>query len=261
MTAVDPVRYSRHLALPQVGSDGQRRLEQSSVLVVGLGGLGSVASLYLANAGVGHLVINDFDRVDATNLPRQILFRESDVGEYKTHATAERLRAANPAPHVNVLNRRLDADELRDAVGACSVVVDCTDNFPTRLQLNAACVVARRPLVTGAAIRFEGQVAVFPNEVATGPCYRCLYSDEDDNFANCAGQGILAPVAGTIGALLATEALKLLLGLQSGLRNHLWIYDALSGATRAVAIRKSPTCPVCSASSAGAATAATDRRE
>ena len=246
MTTVDPVRYSRHLALPQVGANGQRRLERSSVLVVGLGGLGSVASLYLANSGVGHLVINDFDRVDVTNLPRQILFRESDVGEYKTHATAERLRAANPAPHVNVLNRRLDEDELRDAVGACSVVLDCTDNFPTRLRLNAACVATRRPLVTGAAIRFEGQVAVFPNQDDDSPCYRCLYSDEDENFANCAGQGILAPVAGTIGAMLATEALKLLLGLESGLRDHLWIYDGQSGATRTVAIRKAPACPVCS---------------
>jgi molybdopterin/thiamine biosynthesis adenylyltransferase len=122
-----------------------------------------------------------------------------------------------------------------------------SDNFPTRIQLNAACVRARTPLVTGAAIRFEGQVAVFPNDDAASPCYRCLYSDEDENFANCAGQGILASVAGTIGALVATEALKLLLGLDSGLRNHLWIYDGRSGATRAVAIRKAPDCPVCAA--------------
>ncbi len=258
MTTVDPVRYSRHVALPQVGAEGQRRLEQSSVLVVGLGGLGSVASLYLANAGTGHLVINDFDRVDTTNLPRQILFRESDVGEYKTHATAERLRAANAAPRVNVLNRRLDADELRDAASACDLVLDCTDNFQTRLQLNAACVAARKPLVTGAAIRFEGQVAVFLNDDAASPCYRCLYSDEDENFANCAGQGVLAPVAGTIGALVATEALKLLLGLESGLRNRLWIYDGLSGATRTVAIRKAPDCPVCAAPAVGAPSGATD---
>jgi molybdopterin/thiamine biosynthesis adenylyltransferase len=251
MTRVDPVRYARHLALPQVGADGQRRLEQSRVLVVGLGGLGSVASLYLAGAGVGNLVINDFDRVDTTNLPRQILFRESDVGEYKTHATAERLRAANPAPHVSVLNRRLDPDELRDAVGACQLALDCTDNFPTRLMLNAACVAARKPLVTGAAIRFEGQVAVFPNDGAGAPCYRCLYSDEDENFANCAGQGILAPVAGTVGTLLATEALKLLLDLPSGLRNHLWAYDGLSGATRLIGVRKNPGCPVCGSAAAG----------
>ena len=251
MTRVDPLRYSRHLALPQVGESGQRRLERSSVLVVGLGGLGSVASLYLANAGVGHLVISDFDRVDATNLPRQILFRDSDVGEYKTHATAERLRVANPALHVSVLNRRLDADEMRDAASACSLVLDCTDNFSSRLALNAACVITRKPLVTGAAIRFEGQAAVFLNNDSTSPCYRCLYSDEDENFASCAGQGVLAPVAGTIGALLATETLKLLLGLDSGLRNRLWIYDGLSGATRIVAISRGADCPVCGQKSTG----------
>ena len=251
MSPVDPIRYSRHVALPQIGSSGQQRLEQASVLVVGLGGLGSVASLYLANAGVGHLVINDFDTVDATNLPRQILFRDSDVGEYKTHATAERLRAANPAPQVSVLNRRLDEDELRDAASACSVVLDCTDNFPTRLRLNAACVAVRKPLVTGAAIRLEGQVALFPNDDVTSPCYRCLYSDEDESFGNCAGQGILASVAGTIGALLATEVLKRLVGLESGLRNRLWLYDGLSGATRMVAIRKNPTCPVCAVAQKG----------
>lgn len=245
MTGVDPVRYSRHLALPQFGAEGQQKLEAASVLVVGLGGLGSVASLYLANAGVGHLVINDFDRVDATNLPRQILFRAADVGEYKTHATAQRLKDANPAPQVNVLNRRLDADELRDAVHGCDLVVDCTDNFPTRLALNSACVRARKPMVSGAAIRFEGQVAVFPHDEANGPCYRCLYSDEDDNFANCAGQGVLAPVAGMIGALVATETLKLLLGLESGLRNRLWAYDGLSGSVRTITIRKAPGCPAC----------------
>ncbi|MEZ5564599.1 MAG: HesA/MoeB/ThiF family protein [Gammaproteobacteria bacterium] len=246
MSRVDPVRYSRHLTLPQFGESGQQRLESASVLVVGLGGLGSVASLYLANAGVGHLIINDFDRVDATNLPRQILFRAADVGEFKTDATAEYLRAANPAPQVTMLNRRLDTDELSDAVRNCSLVLDCTDNFPTRLNLNLACVQARKPMISGAVIRFEGQVAVFDNGNNESPCYRCLYSDEDDNFANCAGQGVLAPVAGTIGTLLATESLKFLLGLESGLRNRLWVYDGLSGATHSIGIPKSADCPVCS---------------
>lgn len=245
MSPVDPARYSRHLALPQFGADGQQRLGQARVLILGLGGLGSVASLYLANAGVGHLLINDFDQVDVTNLPRQILFTAGDVGQDKTHATAERLRAANPAPRVSVFNRRLDADELLDAARGCDVLVDCTDNFPTRLAINAACAAAGKPLVTGAAIRFEGQVAVFTDQRGDGPCYRCLYADEDENFANCAGQGILAPVAGTIGTLVATETLKLLLGLDSGLRNHLWIYDGLSGSTRTIAIRKAPACPAC----------------
>jgi adenylyltransferase/sulfurtransferase len=245
----DSLRYARHIALPRFGIEGQERLGQSSALIVGLGGLGSIASLYLANAGIGHLLINDFDRVDASNLPRQLLFRAGDTGAFKTDATAARLQEANPAVRVSTLNRQLDVDALKTAAQDCDVVLDCTDNFRTRLLINTACVATRKPLVSGAAIRFEGQVAVFPNE-GTGPCYRCLYSDEDDNFESCAGQGILAPIAGLIGAMLATEALKLLLDLDAGLpgaglRNRLWVYDGLSGATRSVAIRRKPDCPVC----------------
>ena len=240
----DSLRFARHIALPQFGAQGQERLAQSSALIVGLGGLGSVASLYLANAGIGQLLINDFDRVDASNLPRQLLFRAADVGSFKANATAARLREANPAVQVSALNRQLDASALEAAARDCDVVLDCTDNFRTRLLINAACVATRKPLVSGAAIRFEGQVAVFPNR-GTGPCYRCLYSDEDENFASCAGQGILAPVAGTIGTIQASEALKLLLGIESGLHDCLWAYDGLSGATRRVRIRRKSGCPAC----------------
>ncbi len=242
----ESLRFARHIALPQFGAQGQERLAQSSALIVGLGGLGSVASLYLANAGIGQLLINDFDRVDASNLPRQLLFRASDVGAFKTESTAVRLRDANPSVQVNTLNGQLDVDALKAAAQDCDLVLDCTDNFRTRLLINEACVATRKPLVSGAAIRFEGQIAVFPN-CGTGPCYRCLYSDEDENFESCAGQGILAPVAGTVGTIQATEALKLLLGLDSGLCDHLWVYDGLSGATRSVAIQRKPDCPVCSA--------------
>ena len=242
----DALRFARHIALPQFGTRGQKRLAQSGALIVGLGGLGSVASLYLANAGIGRLLINDFDRVDASNLPRQLLFRADDVGAFKTEATAVRLRDANPSVRVNTLNRQLDVDALKAAAQDCDVVLDCTDNFHTRLLINEACVATRKPLVSGAAIRFEGQLAVFPNR-GTGPCYRCLYSDEDENFESCAGQGILAPVAGTVGTMQATEALKLLLGLDSGLSDRLWVYDGLSGATRSVAIQRKPGCPVCGA--------------
>lgn len=240
----DSLRYARHIALPQFGAQGQERLGQSSALIIGLGGLGSVASLYLANAGIGHLLINDCDRVDASNLPRQLLFRTADVGRFKTEVTAARLLETNPALRVSTYNRQLDADALRAAAQDCDVVLDCTDNFRTRLLINQACVTTRKPLVSGAAIRFEGQVAVFPNQGA-GPCYRCLYTDEDENFGSCAGQGILAPVAGTIGTMQATEALKLLLGIESGLCNQLWVYDGHSGATRSIAIRRRPHCLVC----------------
>lgn len=241
----DTTRYARHLALPQFGAAGQARVAAGSVLVVGLGGLGSVATQYLAAAGVGHLVINDFDRVDETNLPRQVLFTPADVGEFKTHATAARLKAANPDSRVSVLNRRLDAAELADAAGACDVVVDATDSFATRLAVNAACVATRRPLVSGAAIRFQGQVAVFTAPGGGGPCYRCLYAEDDENLAGCAGQGIFAPVAGTVGTVMAGEALKLLLGLDSGLRDRLWLHDGLAGGNRLLALRRSDGCPAC----------------
>lgn len=246
MTEPDPLRYARQIALPQLGMDGQARLGQGSALVIGLGGLGATAALYLGNAGVGHLVINDYDRVDASNLPRQILFQPADVDQYKTHAAAEKLRAWNPALRVSVLNRRLDDDELAEAVAACSVVLDCTDNFATRLKINQACAAAGRPLVMGAAIRFEGQVGVFRHEGDGQPCYQCLYADTDENFDDCAGQGIFAPVAGAVGCLMATEAMKIIAGLGSELDGRLWIYDGLAGTSRNLGIALNPQCPVCS---------------
>lgn len=245
MTRPDLLRYSRHLALPQVGEKGQERLAAATVLVVGLGGLGSVASLYLATGGVGHILLNDFDRVDLTNLPRQILFRDGDVGTYKTTATATQLRAANPGIRISELNRQLNTTELSAAASACSLLVDCSDNFATRLQINRVCVSLNKPLVTGAALRFQGQVGVFLNQGKAGACYRCWYTEENENLETCAGQGILAPVAGTIGALVATESLKVLLAISSGLQNHLWLYDGLTGASHTVSVLKVPDCPAC----------------
>lgn len=245
MSDVSQLRYSRHIGLPQIGPDGQQRIERGSALVVGLGGLGATAALYLANAGVGHLVINDFDRVDVTNLPRQILFRPDDIGTFKTHAAAQKLKAWSPDIRVTVLNRRLAEDELTEAATACAVVLDCTDNFATRVLLNQICLEGSTPLVSGAAIRFEGQLAVFRHDRPSGPCYRCLYSEQDENFEDCAGQGILGPVAGTVGCMMATEALKVLAGLESELAGHLWLYDGLAGSSRSVGIRKRADCPAC----------------
>jgi adenylyltransferase/sulfurtransferase len=239
------VRYSRHLALPQFGPEGQQRLAKASVLVVGLGGLGTVAALYLANAGVGRLLLNDFDRVDASNLPRQILYRQADCGEYKARAAARALLGLNPAVQVTALDQRLAEAALAEAVAGVDAVLDCTDNFASRVLLNAACLAARKPLVSGAAIRFEGQVALFRHDLGRGPCYRCLYTEEDENLADCAGQGILAPVAGMVGTLQATEALKLLVGIDSGLHNRLWVHDAISGRSHRVAISQRPDCPAC----------------
>ena len=241
----ETLRYSRHVSLPRFGAEGQQRLARSTALIVGLGGLGAPASLYLANAGLGRLVLNDFDRVDVTNLPRQILFRAEDIGESKTSATSRRLATMNPDLAVTELNQRLAEAELAEVITACDVVLDCTDNFSTRMMINQACVATGTPLVSGAAIRFEGQLAVFRPDQPDGPCYRCLYSEEDENLENCAGQGILASLAGTVGCMMATEAIKLLVGIGSEIDGKLWVYDGLAGTTRTLRIRRLPDCPVC----------------
>jgi molybdopterin/thiamine biosynthesis adenylyltransferase len=240
-------RFARQIALPQINLRGQKRLADSHVLIAGLGGLGSAAALYLANSGIGRLTLNDFDRVDVTNLPRQILFDERDIDTFKTTATAGRLRQYNSEIHIEELNRRLSAAELLEAVTDCDVALDCMDNFSARGAINRACHEAGRPLVSGAAIRFEGQLAVFRHDVPNdnNACYNCLYTEQDENLENCAGQGILGSVVGTIGCMMATEAVKLLIGLESSLNGKLWVYDALGGTTKTIGIKRRAECPVC----------------
>ena len=245
MSEDNELRFSRQLSLPQIGSAGQARLAGSTVLVVGLGGLGATASLYAANAGIGHLLINDFDRIDVTNLPRQILFNPANVGEFKAAATARALTLRNPDLDVTELTQRLAESELGEIISHCDAVLDCTDNFASRTRINKVCVATGTPLITGAAIRFEGQLAVFRADKSKSPCYSCLYSEQDENLEDCAGQGILAPVVGTIGCMIATEAIKVLLGLDSDLDGSLWAYDGLTGATRTVKINRRADCPVC----------------
>lgn len=245
MSTADPVRYARQLSLEQLGESGQQRLREARVLIMGAGGLGNPAGLYLASSGVGQLHIHDFDTVDRSNLPRQILFRDADTDRPKAEVMAVRLRELNPDCAALGFSRRLTAEALAEAVRSSAVVLDCTDNFASRWMINAACHAARTPLVSGATIRFEGQLAVFPFRDGTGPCYRCLYTEADENLLDCAGQGILAPVAGTVGAMMATEAIKLLLGLDSALVHALWLYDGLAGATRTVRIKAQASCPVC----------------
>jgi adenylyltransferase/sulfurtransferase len=237
-------RYARQIALADVGAEGQAKLGRTRMLVVGLGGLGCPAALYLATSGVGRLVLNDFDRVDETNLPRQILFGPEDVGALKVEAAKKRLTALNPGVDVAVLAERLDAPALEAAVGDVDIVLDGTDNFTTRFAVNRACVARRVPLVSGAAVRVEGQIAVFPNDGA-GPCYACLYNDEDEWLGDCQGNGVLAPVPGVIGTLMAEEALKLAMGWGSSLRNRLLLWDAKRGDWQNVALKRDPECVVC----------------
>ena len=239
-------RYARHEALPEIGQEGQERIGKGRVLIVGLGGLGCSAAQYLAGSGVGTLILNDFDRVDETNLSRQILYDSRDVGELKVDAARKRLNLMNPDIRIRCLSERLSPATLLSHIEAVSIVLDGTDNFATRLAVNHAAVKARVPLVTGAAVRFEGQLSVFLN-TGTGPCYRCLYCDEDEWLGNCQGTGVVAPVPGVIGTLMAMEALKLLLGLDSALHHRLHLWDGKRGEWRDVALKTDPECLDCQA--------------
>jgi adenylyltransferase/sulfurtransferase len=237
-------RDARHMALAQIGAQGQERIAAGSALVVGVGGLGCAAATYLASAGVGQLFLVDFDTVDATNLGRQVLFSPGDIGEPKAAVAADRLAQQNPAIRIRPITDRLDGRALKEAVANAAVVLDCTDNFATRFQVNDACVETGRCLVSGSAIRFEGQLAVFGPDYTESPCYRCLYSEADESLLDCAGNGVFAPVPGVIGTMMAAEALKFLAGLESP-RGALRLYEADNGRFHTVKIPKRPDCPAC----------------
>ena len=238
-------RYSRHILLPQVGLEGQQKLLNARTMIIGLGGLGSPLAMYLAAAGVGHLVIADDDSVDLSNLQRQIIHRTEDIGRAKTDSARATLSALNPSVKVTAYDHRLTEDELADEIALADVVADASDNFATRFMLNAVCVKTQKPLVSGAAIRMEGQVAVFDHRRADSPCYRCLYKDEDGEQEGCAQLGVLAPLPGIIGSVQAVEVIKLLLNIGAPFSGRLLLLDALSMEWRTVALRKDPACPVC----------------
>jgi adenylyltransferase/sulfurtransferase len=239
-------RYARHLIMPEVGTEGQRRLKAAKVLVIGTGGLGSPLGLYLAAAGVGRLGLVDFDRVDVSNLHRQVLYSGGDVGRPKVEAAIERLRGINP--HVELVPHeiRLDSSNALGLFADYDLVVDGSDNFPTRYLVNDACVLAGKPNVFGSIFRFEGQVSVFWG--ARGPCYRCLFPEPPPPgmVPSCAEGGVLGVLPGIIGALQANEAIKLILGEGEPLIGRLLLFDALKLRFRELKLRKSPDCPVCS---------------
>jgi adenylyltransferase/sulfurtransferase len=239
------LRYARHLALPEVGLDGQRVLKASRVLCVGAGGLGSPLALYLAAAGVGTLGIVDFDEVDVSNLQRQLLHRTDDVGRLKLDSAVDRLREVNP--HVGVVRHptRLSAENALEILADYDVVVDGTDNFPTRYLVNDACVLLGKPNVYGSIFRWEGQVSVFGAK--DGPCYRCLFREPPPPglVPNCAEGGVMGVLPGIIGSMQAMETIKLLLGVGDSLAGRLLIFDALEMTWREVRLRRNPECPVC----------------
>jgi len=242
---VNEARYARHIVLPEVGHDGQQRLARSKVLIVGLGGLGCPAAQLLATSGIGQLWLNDFDTVDLSNLPRQILYSPQDAGLPKTQAAAQRLSAMNDEVSLELINRRIaGVDEFAQIIENVDVVLDGTDNFAARFAVSDACVRTQTPLVSGAAIRLEGQVVVFAND-GSGPCYRCIYSEDDEWLGNCQGNGVLAPVTGVIGSMMALEAIKVLLAMPGSEASVLRLWDARSGEWNRVAVRRNPNCRSC----------------
>lgn len=239
------LRYSRQIMLPQVGIEGQERLAAAHALVVGVGGLGSPVAMYLAAAGIGHLTLVDGDRVELTNLQRQIAHDTDDLGRPKVDSARERLHALNPEVDVRGVPQRVGEEALYELSAAADVVVDASDNFDTRFAVNRACARSGRPLVSGAAIRMEGQVAVYRLDRGTGPCYRCLYREQGELPGTCSENGVLAPVVGVIGSLQAVETIKLILGLADSLETRLWLYDGLNADWRQVKLKADPQCPVC----------------
>lgn len=243
------LRYSRHIMLPDVDIDGQEKLLAARVLIIGLGGLGSPVAMYLAAAGVGHLTLVDFDAVDLSNLQRQIAHTNARIGENKAVSAAQNLRELNPDIVIDCIEKLLDADALAEQVKLATVVVDCTDNFQTRFALNAACVAAKVPLVSGAAIRLEGQVAVFDSRDSDSPCYRCLYEEDSDDLT-CAANGVLAPLVGIIGSMQALETIKLICCFGTNLAGRLLLLDARHSQWRELKLPKDKNCPVCASKSA-----------
>ncbi|MEL6870645.1 MAG: HesA/MoeB/ThiF family protein [Pseudomonadota bacterium] len=238
----DP-RYARHASLPQFGSDGVRALGTAHAVIIGVGGTGCAAATGLVSAGLGALTLCDFDTVDISNLARQTLFTDSDVGDNKAVVARRRLRALRPAMPIQVVEQRLDSRALLSAAHRCDIVLDCTDNFASRFAINQACVAAATTLVSGSAIRWEGQLAVFGPDYATSPCYGCLYTDDDESLDDCSGAGVLAALPAAIGTMMAGEATKAL----AGLRRHttLALFDALEQRWQTLNINKNPQCTVC----------------
>lgn len=239
------LRYSRQIMLPEVDVAGQNQLLASTVLIVGLGGLGSPVALYLAAAGVGRLILADHDAVDLSNLQRQIVHTQTSIGDPKVQSAASTLAGINPDVHIECIEQKLAGATLIDAVARSTLVVDATDNFEVRFELNQACVAAGVPLVSGAAIRWEGQVAVFDPRDAESPCYRCLYAEGDNEALNCSENGVIAPLVGIIGTCQAMEAIKLITGVGEPLTGYVLYFDGKRMEWRRLRLPKDPGCPVC----------------
>lgn len=239
------LRYSRHILLPEIGIEGQQKLLGAHALIIGVGGLGSPAALFLASSGVGHITLCDDDNVDLTNLQRQIAHRTSSIGKAKVISAQETLSDINPEIKISVLKERVDETRFSQLVATADVILDCSDNFATRYTLNRVCHAARKPLVSGAATRFDGQVSVFDFRRDDSPCYNCLYPEQSEGGeTRCAVMGVFAPLVGIIGSMQAAEALKVLTGIKT-LCGKVLLLNALSMEIRTIKLAKDNHCPVC----------------
>jgi len=240
------LRYSRQIMLPQVDIDGQERLLAARALIIGAGGLGSPAAMYLAAAGVGHIAIADPDSVELSNLQRQLLHHDRDIGRNKVDSAEDTLKLVNPDIRVSTIAAALQDEALDEEVRQADVALDCSDNFATRFAVNRACVKHRTPLVSGAAIRMEGQVAVFDSSRENSPCYHCLYKEGEETDQTCTGNGVLSPLVGIIGSLQALEALKAIVPMGETLAGRLVVFDGFTHEWRTLTLKQDPDCAVCS---------------
>ncbi len=250
MNKKEQSRYARQIRLDQIGETGQQKLLDSTVLIIGMGGLGSPAAMYLAAAGIGRIIISDFDHVEDSNLQRQIIHRTQDIGELKVFSAKRTIAEINPDCEVEAIDWELDESELEEYAKKADLVLDCTDNFPTRFAINRVCVKTGTPLVSGAAIRMEGQIASYIpslNKGSDGPCYQCLYKQEFESAETCAIEGVLSPVVGVIGTLQALQAILILIGEGESVNGKLLLFDGFTMEWRSVKIPKNPKCTVCGA--------------
>jgi molybdopterin/thiamine biosynthesis adenylyltransferase len=237
-------RYARQIRLSQIGERGQQAILDASALIVGVGGLGSPAAMYLAAAGIGKLVLSDFDIVETSNLQRQIIHRNASVGENKVDSGRQTIQALNPDCEVDVIGYQLEGDELKQTIESVDIVLDCSDNYPTRFEVNRYCVETVTPLVTGAAIRLEGQIMNY-QPTANSACYQCLYSHAYGNEESCELEGVLGPVVGVIGTMQAAQTLLILAGQGEEMVNRLLLFDALAMQWQSVTLPKNSNCPIC----------------
>jgi len=239
------LRYSRQILLPQCGIEGQQKLLNAHVLIIGLGGLGSPIAMYLASAGIGELTLVDYDEVELSNLQRQILHRTENIKQPKVESARQNLLQLNPEIKINCINEKLDGNQLGELVSNVLIVVDATDNFETRFAINKACVKNKTPLVSGAAIRMEGQVSVFDMRKDDSPCYRCLYDEDGGEAESCSENGVMAPMVGIIGSIQAMETIKLISDIGETLTGKLLITDSIYQEWRTMKLKKDPNCPIC----------------